>query len=51
VNNTEPKFRSSVLFREIVNDCVHLLRRRNGFVELCGALYNGGLFDGSGGYC
>jgi hypothetical protein len=40
-----------VVFREIVNDCARVLRRRNGFIEVRRALYNGGSFDGSGGYC
>jgi hypothetical protein len=51
VNNTEPEFRSSVVFREIIRDFAGMLRRRNGFIAARRALYNGGSFDGSGGYC
>jgi len=50
-NNTEPRFRSSVLFREITWDFACVLRRRNGFIAARRALYNGSSFDGSGGCC
>jgi hypothetical protein len=51
VNNTQPEFHSSVVFREIVCNFARVLRRRNGFIEPFGALYNDRSFDGSGGYC
>jgi hypothetical protein len=40
-----------MVFREIMRDCVRVLRRRNALGEAKFILYNGRLFDGFGRYC